>query len=338
MTARKTASLVSRAKKKIEISVILSAFKRWDLLEKALLRISEQDYPSDKWELIVIDDANARENKEVVDRFSKKIKNCVFISQGHQGAAKARILGFERARGDIIAFTDEDTLPQTNWLSQIKKAFDEHPEAVGIEGKVITDESKPLFSNAPVNLHGGVYIGCNTHYRRAVIESFNYYDPEFYFWREDTNMAFKSLTKGPIVFVPDVVTYHPAKSIAPISVWKNLRHLKDDMLLFRRFPRKTISFLGKEWAKHSFMSSVAWILLLAGYFLLGWSGIIAGIVGYAGVRFLVTLRGRKCTIAEGLTFLFLSLARDMAYPAYFVYYFITVNVLHIPGYAPRTAQ
>lgn len=335
---KKSTPAPSRTKKKIEITIILSAFKRWDLLEKALQRISEQDFPADKWELIVIDDANAPQNKQVVESFSKKIKNITFISEGHRGAAKARELGFKRARGDIIAFTDEDTLPQTDWLSQIKKAFDAHPEAMGIEGKVLSDEKKPLFSNAPENMHGGIYIGCNTHYRRAAIENVKYYDPEFYFWREDTNLAFKVLTLGPIVFVPEVVTHHPAKTIAPISIWKNLSHLKDDMLLYRRFPRKTVSFLGREWIRHAAVSALAWVLILAGFASDGLVGVGLGAIVYGLFRTLLNLRNKSFTFREGVQFLTLTLVRDLAFPAYFGYYFITVNVLKIPGFEPRTSQ
>lgn len=328
----------SRAKKKIEITIILSAFKRWDLLKNAMQQISEQDYPSEKWELIVIDDANASQNKQVVESFSKKIKNLVFISEGHRGAAKARIIGFKRAQGDIIAFTDEDTLPQTDWLTQIKKAFDAHPEAMGIEGKVISNQVKPLFSNAPENLHGGVYIGCNTHYRRSILEKVQYYDPEFYFWREDTDLAFKVLTHGKIIFVPQVIMHHPPKAIPPISLWNNLYHLKDDMLLYRRFPGRTVSFLGKEWASHAAIAALAILPCVIGFVSAKWMGLALGIWIYFIFRFILNLRKKTFTIHEGVQFLALIFIRDVVFPFFFLYYFISVNLFNIPDFSPRTHQ
>ena len=308
------------------------------MLPHALNAIARQDFPSSRFELIVVDDTASGQNKKVTDSFKGKITNLIFISPGHQGAAKARIKAFAQAKGDIIAFTDEDTLPKKDWLSQIKKAFDAHPEAAGIEGKVYTDTIKPLFSNAPENLHGGIYIGCNTHYRRAVLEKVNYYDPEFYFWREDTNLAFKALTQGKIIFVPEVVTHHPAKSIAPVSLWKNLHHLKDDMLLFRRFPQKTVSFVGREWIRHAGVSAMAWLLVLAGYALDGWIGLALGIIIYGIFRTLLNLQKKRFTFKEGAQFLFITFVRDLAFPFYFVYYLITVNVFNTPDFSPRMAQ
>ena len=65
--------VVMAKKNAIEISIILSAFKRHDLLPLALGAIAAQDFPAAKFELIVVDDAESSANKKVVDSFSKKI-------------------------------------------------------------------------------------------------------------------------------------------------------------------------------------------------------------------------------------------------------------------------
>ncbi len=342
MTARLASKSHGHSKNPIHISIILSAFKRPDLLQHALSAIASQDFPSEKWELIVIDDASLEANRMTVESFRKKIKNLIFLSPGHQGSAKARMNGFAVARGEVLAFTDEDTIPQKDWLTEISKAFQKHSRAVGIEGFVHTDAQRALFSNAPSNQSGGIYLGCNTHYRKAIIDRVGGYDPDYYFWREDTGLAFKALTQGEIVFVPEVKMYHPAKTISSFSILRNLRLAKDDFILLRHFPMKTIGFLKNEWMKN-FLGS---LLAFGGIALIGaaletqqplYQAI--GIGAYPIARAIISLRGKQFSLQEGIEFLLFSWAKDILYPLYFVSYALQVLVLGIPPQnKPRTSQ
>jgi glycosyltransferase involved in cell wall biosynthesis len=331
------------ARKKIRISIILAAFKRPDLLVHALTAISKQDYPPSKFELIVADDDASKENKKVVDSFSKKIENIKFISNGHRGAAKARQDAFTIAKGDIFAFTDEDTIPQADWLKEIDAAFSEHPEAAGVEGKVVTDDQRDLLSHAPRNDAGGSYIGCNTHYKREVVLKNNGgYFPDFYFWREDTSMAFKALEQGPIRFSNRVVMYHPPKKMNPVSILRNLRFLKDDWILFRHYPNTTLSYLWKDWVKNGYLAVMVLLGILAHSLFpnLATDPLLIGLgIGAIGMRYSISMKNKQYSPAEGASFLFYSILKDAFYPFVWLGYFIGVVILGQPPQdVSRTAQ
>jgi len=66
----------------------------------------------------------------------------VLFHQGPPGLASARNLGAEHARGEVIAFLDDDALPFPDWAEQVCRAFADYPQAIGLTGPVF-----PLWEN-----------------------------------------------------------------------------------------------------------------------------------------------------------------------------------------------
>ena len=58
------------------------------------------------------------------------------------GISEARNTGVRHARGDIIAFIDDDAVPSTTWAEEIAKTFVEHSDVIGVSGPVL-----PLFED-----------------------------------------------------------------------------------------------------------------------------------------------------------------------------------------------
>src|SRR5713101_5201711 len=105
----------------VRASVIVPVFEAPDEhVFSCIWALLNQDYPSDEYEVIVVDDGSkTRKISEQVFRlFSTKTDRLVLVSIRHGGTAVARNAGLKIATGDFVAFTDIDCIPSVDWLRQ----------------------------------------------------------------------------------------------------------------------------------------------------------------------------------------------------------------------------
>lgn len=321
---------MSNAKPAVEISVVIATYRQPALLQNVLNRLSEQIFDQKKFEVIVLEGGNCEKTKQVVESFEPKIRNIKLILKKQCSLSESRDIGFSIARGEIIAITDDDTIPNKNWLEKISESFKKNPSALGIEGKITSGKISSLFTKAPVNSFGKQYIGCNTHYRKKVLKEINGHDPEFDFWREDTNIAFKVLEKGEIVFDPSVIVHHPPKEVNPMSVIYNLKYLNDDWKLWKRFPKRTTLFAFRDWFKNFVSSFISYATLFFFLFffpdvqLMGYILILSFLI-----RFLLSMQNKDNSIMEYFQFFSLVTLRGLLYPfAFFGYFIVNLFFTH----------
>jgi glycosyltransferase involved in cell wall biosynthesis len=70
--------------------------------------------------------------------------NCRYILETKQGVAHSRTRGAMEARGEIIAYIDDDCLAEENWLKHIVNFYDEHKEAISTGGKIVPKYLVPV--------------------------------------------------------------------------------------------------------------------------------------------------------------------------------------------------
>jgi GT2 family glycosyltransferase len=90
------------------VSVVIPTFHRPDALQKTLAALMDIDYPSDLYEVIVVDDGADDQAREVVEEFGRETPNVRYLRQDHAGVASARNRGAEAAKGDLLVFLDDD--------------------------------------------------------------------------------------------------------------------------------------------------------------------------------------------------------------------------------------
>lgn len=102
------------------ISVVLPTYLRPDSLSRVLLALSVQEDPGADWELVVVDNDPQGSALSIVDalRSSFLVPVRVFV-EPRSGAAHARNLGMTEARCEIIAFIDDDVIPESDWLLKL---------------------------------------------------------------------------------------------------------------------------------------------------------------------------------------------------------------------------
>lgn len=89
------------------VSTVIPVRNRPEFIVRAIASVSAQSHPSS--EIIVVDDSSTDETPHIVENLTKTLSNLVLIRLPERvGAAKARNVGAEIAKGDLLAFLDSD--------------------------------------------------------------------------------------------------------------------------------------------------------------------------------------------------------------------------------------
>lgn len=103
-------------------SIIIPTYRRPELLKACLRSLARQDYPADRFEVIVVDDGGELRLESVVDPFRDRL-DVTLLAQSHAGPAAARNTGATRAKGHFLAFVDDDCAPAPDWLQALAVRF-----------------------------------------------------------------------------------------------------------------------------------------------------------------------------------------------------------------------
>jgi glucosyl-dolichyl phosphate glucuronosyltransferase len=103
----------------IKVTVAIPTYNRADFLRQTLAGITEQQFPREHFEVLVIDNNSTDHTAAVVAEFANRHPAPRYIREAQQGLDHARNRAVAEARGDIIVFGDDDILVAPDWLAQI---------------------------------------------------------------------------------------------------------------------------------------------------------------------------------------------------------------------------
>ena len=243
------------------VSVVVPTYKRPDLLKHCLAALLIQDFDKASYEVIVVDDAPDDATKQLVESFTRQIETCGlqlrYIPVGadsscpapidrparksppsHHGPAGARNIGWHAASGEIIAFTDDDCLPATNWLRAGVNAFVDG--VVGVSGKIIVPlASTPTdYERNAAHLSTAEFVTANCFYLGSALMDVGGFDERFTSaWREDSDLFFTLLQHhDKFLFVPEAVVIHPMRSACWGISLRQQRKSMFNALLYKKHP------------------------------------------------------------------------------------------------------
>ena len=125
-------------RKNWDVSVCICTYNRCQRLRSALESVLGQQADRVRFEVIVVDNNSTDETKQVVDSLVRLgHSNLQYVFEGRQGLSYARNAAVALAGSPLVAFTDDDVRVAPDWVSTIKRVFDEHPEAAWLGGKVL---------------------------------------------------------------------------------------------------------------------------------------------------------------------------------------------------------
>ena len=114
----------------MRISVVIPTHNRKALLRRCLAAVTQQDYPH--YEVIVVDDGSTDGTEAMVRNEFPQVR--YLRQEPNRGPAAARNRGIEAATGEVVAFTDDDCIVPTDWLSALAQGFRRWPEVAGVGG------------------------------------------------------------------------------------------------------------------------------------------------------------------------------------------------------------
>jgi GT2 family glycosyltransferase len=258
---------------------------------KCLQALARQDLDPGDYEIVVADDAASEATRNFVAELAKQSParmSYVPVTEAH-GPAAARNCGWRQARGEYLAFTDDDCEPAPDWLRNGLSALEHGADAAA--GRVVVPRPvRPTdYERDVAGLERAEFVTANCFCRRAALEAVGGFDEAFRAaWREDSDLHFSLLEAGyTVVRAENAVVVHPVRPATWGVSLKQQRKAIFEALLYKKHPRLYRQRIGTLSA--SYYGSVA-ALATAGAGL-GWA---ADSVLWAGLGVWAALTARFC--------------------------------------------
>lgn len=110
------------------ISVVVCTYNRADLLPGCLQSLAGQTLDKSLYEIIVVNNNSTDNTQEIAEDFAGKRPNFRVITETKQGLSHARNRGYIEARGEYVAYIDDDARAYSDWIIQMLLFIERHPE------------------------------------------------------------------------------------------------------------------------------------------------------------------------------------------------------------------
>lgn len=224
----------------VAVSVVIPTRARAPLLARCLAALAEQDFPECDYEIVVVgdgDDPRTRATTETAAAATAARVSYLALPEA-RGPAAARNVGWRAAQARVIAFTDDDTVPDRDWLREGVRAF--FSGVMGVWGRVIVPLSPAPsdYQREVARLANAEGATANCFYRREALIAVGGFDERFTAaWREDSDLYFRVLRRcGAVVHAPAAVVTHPARAAGwGVSLAQQRKSLFN-ALLYKKHP------------------------------------------------------------------------------------------------------
>lgn len=247
-------SSIGKSCRSTYVSVIVPVYNGEATILGCLDSLAYQTYPTDKYEIVVVDDGSTDRSPAVVKAWQTGHSELCskLVVQKNAGPASARNHGAQEAVGSILLFTDADCVPEPDWIERLTAPFDD-AGIVGAKGAYLCDQTGlvPRFVQAEYEDRYDRMLGreridfidtYSAAYRRDVFLANGGFDIVFSTASvEDQEFSYRLAERGyRMVFVPDARVKHQhdrtiteyARRKYFIGYWK--------ALVMRRFPERAI--------------------------------------------------------------------------------------------------
>jgi glycosyltransferase involved in cell wall biosynthesis len=217
------------------LSIIVCTYNRDKYLYGALQCIAENGFPTDAYEIVLVNNMSTDNTEAECQRFKNDYPdvNFHYFVETNQGLSFARNRGIVESQGETLLFLDDDSYIQEGYLENLQRQLDTHPEADAFGGKIDpvfeTGEAPKWLSKwnyswvSAINMGDNVCqfkskafpIGANMGIRKAMLEKTGNFNTQL--GRSKKNLMggeekdlFERIRQhgGNIYYFPDVVVHH----------------------------------------------------------------------------------------------------------------------------------
>jgi GT2 family glycosyltransferase/glycosyltransferase involved in cell wall biosynthesis len=211
------------------VSVVLVNFRGADDTIAAIGHLAQLDWPQDRLEVVVVDNASGDDSVERIRAAAPQVT--LVESSENLGFAGGCNLGVRAARGDLLAFLNNDARPDRDWIRAAARRFEKSPRVGAVASRVLdwdghtvdfigsaltwfgmgykplTGEPEPSAAHEPSDVLFGT--GSAMFVRRSVFEKLAGFDERYFMFFEDVDFGWRlNLAGWRFVYEPDSLAFH----------------------------------------------------------------------------------------------------------------------------------
>ena len=225
------------------ISVVVCTYNGARTIRDCLDALELLDYPD--YEVIIVDDGSTDATAAIAREY-----DCLLIQTENRGLASARNTGLKAARGEIVAYIDDDAYPDPHWLTYLASTFLNTPHAA-VGGPNLPPSKDGSIAECVAHAPGGpVHVlltdseaehipGCNMAFRKRCLEEIGGFDPQFRAAGDDVDVCWRLQERGcTLGFSPAAIVWHHRRNSVR-TYWKQQTgYGRAEAMLERKWPQK----------------------------------------------------------------------------------------------------
>ncbi|MAD16334.1 MAG: dolichyl-phosphate mannose synthase [Alteromonadaceae bacterium] len=207
------------------VSVIVPVWNDLQRIGTCIDALKKQQFSYGQFEIIVVDNGSTDGTYDLI----KTVSNIVPLQEVKPGSYAARNCGLSVAKGEYVAFTDSDCVPDTMWLGKLYESAKKQKNFGVVAGDVVffspatsrieqsaLDFENMFSMNQKHNSENGVSITANWLSKMETILHFGMFDSNLKSGGDHALSKKMSQQGFPVIFSKNAVVKHPARNIAEI--------------------------------------------------------------------------------------------------------------------------
>ena len=226
-----------------EVSVIVCTYNGARTLAQTLETLGRLDYPC--YEVLVVIDGSADGSRAIAEEHEVRI-----IEVDNGGLSRARNVGMRAARGEILAYIDDDAYPDPQWLKYLAWTY-RTQDVVAVGGPNLVPPEDPPTAHCIAHSPGGpnhVLIadrvaehipGCNMSIRKDALEAIGGFDEQYRIAGDDVDVCWRLQEQGGTIgFHPAALVWHHRRDSVRAYLRQQHNYGRAEAMLERKWPRK----------------------------------------------------------------------------------------------------
>ncbi len=225
------------------VSVVVCTYNGKRTIRDCLEGLRKLEYPN--YEVIVVNDGSTDGTGDIAKEYGFKV-----ITTENRGLSSARNTGMRAAKGEIVAYIDDDALPDPHWLTYLAATFLKTDHA-GVGGPNLPPPDDGTVADCVANSPGGpIHVlltdqeaehipGCNMAFRKAALEAIDGFDHRFRIAGDDVDLCWRLQQRGwTLGFNPAAMVWHHRRNSVKTYLKQQMNYGKAEADLEKKWPEK----------------------------------------------------------------------------------------------------
>jgi len=188
------------------------------------------NYPKDKYEIIVVDNASTDGSADIAEERFSEVK--IIRNRVNLGFSAGNNIGLKSASGEYLVVLNFDTEVTVNWLSELVRPAERDDNVCLCTSKLLMFNERKILNSAGGSVHylgfhwpkgfgkqdgqefnnleeTAAASGCSLLVKREVLQKIGFFDEDYFLYGEDTDLTWRARLYGyEAMYVPSSVVYH----------------------------------------------------------------------------------------------------------------------------------